>query len=102
RRFVRPLVADFIVRQGARYYAVRLARPRDPLVSGVKLRDEWYPLYVALGVHGILHVDVEEEQVQVVDFEVRQPSYLAWRRMVNRSLWFLGGALAALAWLHSR
>ncbi|MCL6599844.1 MAG: hypothetical protein K6T81_14075 [Alicyclobacillus macrosporangiidus] len=95
-----PLTADFIVRQGARYFAVILARERSETVTETELRAEWYPVSVAFGVHGLLHMDVDGEQVHQVDFELTHPPSLRWRRIVNRSLWFLGGMLAALALFH--
>jgi len=102
RAYKKSLIADFIVRQGARYYAVKLVSSRDRGVTGVKLRDQWFPVYVAFGVEGILHVDVESEKVHVVDFDVKSPRYVVWRKAVNRGLWFLSGAIVTLAWLHGR
>jgi hypothetical protein len=100
REFSKPLIADFVVRQGARLYAVKVLNARDQGINGAKLRDQWYPLYVAYGVHGVLHVDVDTERVHVVDFAVKSPPYVRWRRAANRSIWLLSGAVLALAWFH--
>jgi hypothetical protein len=102
KEFKRSLIADFIVRKGAKYYAVKLVQSRERGVNGAKLRDLWFPLYTAFQVQGILHVDVDQERVQVIDFEIKYPSYVLWRTVVNRSLWFLAGAVLALVWFHGR
>lgn len=102
RAFRKPLIADFVVRKGARYYAVKVMNARDQGVSGQRLRDQWYPLAVGLNVHGILHLDMERESVHVVDFDVRAPAHVMWRRVLNRSLWLLAGVVVALAWLNRR
>jgi hypothetical protein len=102
KSFKKSLIADFVVRKGPKYYAVKLLQSRDQGVNGVKMRDQWFPLYVAFGVHGILHIDVDEERVQVIDFEWKSPQYVRWKTVVNRSLWFLLGVLVAMAWLHGR
>ncbi|WDL97037.1 hypothetical protein [Alicyclobacillus sp. ALC3] len=101
REFQKQLIADFIVRQGAKTYAVKLASSREKGISGAKLRDSWFPLYVLFGVQGILHIDVEHEVVQVVDFDLKPPSRVVWARVINRFLWLLGGALLALVVMHA-
>ncbi|MDQ0188372.1 hypothetical protein JI721_15635 [Alicyclobacillus cycloheptanicus] len=102
RAFHKHLIADFIVRQGGKTYVVKLASAREKGMNGAKLRDTWYPMYVVFGVKGILHVDVENEQVQVVDFEVKPPPHVVWSKVINRALWLLSGMLIALVWMHSR
>lgn len=100
REFSKQLIADFVVRQGAKLYAVKVMNARDQAINGLKLRDQWYPLYIAYGVHGVLHMDVDAERVHMVDFSVKSPPYVRWRRVVNRSVWLLSGAVLALAWIH--
>jgi hypothetical protein len=100
REFSKTLTADFIVRRAARLYAVKVVNARDHGINGLKLRDQWYPLYIAYGVHGILHVDVDTDRVHVVDFALKSPPYVHWRRVANRGTWLLSGALLALAWFH--
>jgi|GEM_PF-4058794 len=100
REFRKQYIADFIVKQGGKFYVVKIHSSRDTGLSGQKLRDHWYPLYMAFQVDGVLHLDVEREQVHVVDFELRSPPFLLWRRVINRSLWFLAGMIVALAWFH--
>lgn len=102
RQFQKHLIADFIVRQGGKTYVVKLANARENGVNGAKLRDTWFPMYVVFGVKGILHVDVENEQAQLVDFDVKSPAYVVWSKIINRSLWLLSGMLIALVWLHNR
>lgn len=102
RQFNRQLIADFIVRQGAKTYAVKLASAREPSVNGARLRDTWFPMYVVFGVKGILHIDVEHEQVRVVDFELKPPRRVVWAKVINRALWLLAGMLIALTWMHGR
>lgn len=97
RAFEKQLIADFVVRQGGKYYAVKVMNSRDKQVSGQKLRDQWFPLFVAFGVDGVLHIDVDSEQVHTVDFSLRTPSYARWRRLTNRGLWLLSGIFIALA-----
>lgn len=101
RQFQKQLIADFVVRQGAKTYAVKLASAREKGISGAKLRDSWFPLFVLYGVQGILHVDVEHEVVQIVDFDMKPPSRVVWARVINRSLWLLAGALLTLVVLHA-
>ncbi|MBX5436295.1 MAG: hypothetical protein IRZ33_03660 [Alicyclobacillaceae bacterium] len=100
REFRKPLVADFIVRKGSRYYAVKLVSPRDPGVSGARLRDQWYPLWTAFDVSGILHIDLDSEQVHIIDFELKRPRYLHWRTVLNRGLWLISGVVITYAWLY--
>lgn len=102
RAFKKTLIADFIVRQGAKHYAVKLVGSRDQGVNGVKLRDQWFPLFAAFRVDSILHIDVDKEKIQVIDFDLKQPSYVLWRTALNRGLWFAAGAIVALAWFHGR
>lgn len=102
KAFKKSLIADFVVRKGAKSYAVKLVQSRDQGVNGVKLRDLWFPLYTAFHVQGILHLDVDQERVHVIDFEIKRPSYVLWRTVFNRMLWFLAGAVVALAWFHGQ
>jgi hypothetical protein len=102
RQFERQLIADFIVRKGAKTYVVKLTSTRDKGVNGLKLRGDWQPLVTAFNVNGALQVDVENEQVHSIDFTLKSPSYVLWRRVLNRSLWFCAGVLAAVVWLHGR
>jgi hypothetical protein len=102
REFRKQLIADFIVRQGAKYYAVKVASGRETGINGAKLRDQWYPLYTAFQVHGILHIDLDREQAHMVDFDLKPPRYVIWRKAVNRGLWLLSGVVIAFAWLHMR
>jgi len=100
KEYKKQFIADFIVRQGPKYYAVKVQNSRDKGVSGQKLRDNWYPLFVNFAVHGVLHLDVDAERAHVIDFDIHRPSYVRWRIFINRSLWFAAGMVVALAWLH--
>ncbi len=102
RQFERQLIADFIVRKGARTYVVKVTNARDKGVNGVKLRGEWHPLVEAFHVHGALQIDVENEQIHSIDFTMKSPSYVKWRKVLNRTLWFCAGAFTAVMWLHGR
>ncbi len=100
KEYKKSFIADFVVRKGAKYYAVKLASARDTGVSGAKLREQWFPVYVVFGVQGILRIDVDEERVQVIDFSWKTPGHLRRRAMMQRLGWFLLGVLVAMAWLH--
>jgi hypothetical protein len=100
RAFEKQIIADFIVRHAGKLYAVKVQNAREQSVSGQRLRSDWYPLFAVLGVDGILHIDLERDEVHVIDFDVKSPSYVTWRKVTNRSLWFLSGVLIALAWFH--
>lgn len=102
RQFERQLIADFIVRKGARTYVVKLANTRDKGMNGIKLRGEWQPLVAAFHVHGALQIDIDNELVHNIDFTTKSPGYVTWRKALNRLLWFLTGALTAIVWLHGR
>lgn len=102
RQFRKQLIADFIVRQGAKTYAVKLVSARERSVNGSKLRDTWFPMSIVFGVKGILHVDVENERVHIVDFELKSPRRVIWAKVINRGLWLLSGMLIALTWMHGR
>ncbi|MCL6517787.1 hypothetical protein [Alicyclobacillus sp.] len=97
----RTLFADFLVRQGARYFAVVLARNLTDGALESRLAADWYLITQAFGVEGLLHVDVENELVHEVDFELTHPPSYRWRQLLNRSLWFLGGVLFAFALFHA-
>ncbi|MCL6444726.1 MAG: hypothetical protein K6T83_14945 [Alicyclobacillus sp.] len=103
REFRKSVIVDFIVRQGAKYYAVKVVHSRDNReenMSGLKLRDQWYPIVVAFRVHGVLHLDLDGEQVHLVDFELKAPAFVRWQVIFNRSMWLLTGVLITFAWLH--
>ncbi|MCL6633630.1 MAG: hypothetical protein K6T63_13490 [Alicyclobacillus herbarius] len=100
REFRKTLTADFIVRKGPHSYLVKVVNARDTGISGTRLRDQWYPLYVAFQVDGILHVDLDQEQAHKVDFDLNAPRYTTTRKVVNRCLWLLSGILIGLIWSH--
>ncbi|MCL6453210.1 MAG: hypothetical protein K6T78_06210 [Alicyclobacillus sp.] len=102
RAFRKQLIADFIVRKGARTYAVKVMNAREQEVSGQRMRDQWQPLVEAFHVNGVLHIDLDREQVHEIDFSIQSPRYVVWQKLANRALWMLLGALAALLWLHGR
>lgn len=102
REFRKQLIADFVVRKGARTYVVKVLNARDQSVNGQRFRDQWQPLIEAFQVHGVLHIDVDKEQVHEVDYSIRSPKYVAGRKVINRALWMVSGALVALVWLHGR
>lgn len=101
REFRKQYIADFIVKQGGKLYAVKIQSSRDTGLSGQKLRDNWYPLFMAFRVNGVLHLDLDKDQVHVADFDLKTPPFIVWRRVINRSLWFLAGMIVALAWFHA-
>lgn len=98
--FRKLLSVDYIVRKGADYYAVKLTHTAGTEVSGLKLREEWYPLWNAFGVKGIIHLDVLENQSHTIDFEVKTPYYVRLRRLSLRSGLMATGALVMFAWMH--
>lgn len=100
REFRKQYIADFIARKGAKYYAVKVLSSREKGLNGLKMRDQWFPLYMGFRVDGILHLDVDNERVHEVDFELKSPAFVIWRKIINRSLWFLAGMIVALAWFH--
>ncbi|QQE76964.1 hypothetical protein [Alicyclobacillus sp. SO9] len=102
REFRKQYIADFVVKKGAKSYAVKLQSARDKGLSGQKVRDMWYPLFTAFQVDGILHLDVDNDKVHLIDFQLKSPGFVRWRTFVNRSLWFLSGMIAALALFHAR
>ena len=94
------LSIDFIVRKGADYFAVKVTRDQDQEISGLKLREEWFPLCDAFGVKGILHLDVSSGEPHTIDFEVVPPRYVRIRQLGYKSGWMLTGAIAMFALLH--
>ncbi|RIV22994.1 hypothetical protein D2Q93_08500 [Alicyclobacillaceae bacterium I2511] len=102
RQFQKTLIADFIVRQGTHSYVVKIASERDKGINGVKLRDQWYPLVIAFGVHGVLHIDVDGERVHVIDFELKQPGYARRKRWIQHGTWLVMGILLAFVLSHGR
>ncbi len=102
RKFQKTFIADFIVRQGTHSYVVKIVNEREKGINGVKLRDQWYPLVVAFGVNGILHIDVDAEQVHVIDFELKQPGYARRKRWVQHGVWMVVGILMGFVLSHGR
>jgi len=102
REFHKQLIADFIVRKAARTYVVKVLNARDQGVNGQRLREQWQPLIQAFHVHAVLHLDVDKERVHEIDFSIQSPKYVVGRKILNRVLWMIGGALVALVWLHGR
>lgn len=101
REYKKQMIADFIVRKGARTYVVKVMSARDQGMNGHKLRADYVPLIEAFGVQGVLQIDMEKEDVHEIDSSLKSPSFVLWRRVLNRALWMLGGALLALMWFRS-
>ncbi|MCF8563606.1 hypothetical protein LLE49_02490 [Alicyclobacillus tolerans] len=101
QEFQKALSPDFIVRKGAKSFAVLVMQYDEKPVQD-QIGENWYPLIHAFGVDGVLHIDVDRERVHSVDFEVKAPSYMMWKAVFNRVMWVLAGVLMALAWLHGR
>lgn len=102
QEYEHALTADFIVRKDGKTYAVEVGAWNNELLSEDQLKSNWYPIYSAFGVEGILFVDVDHEAVHTVDFEVTSPSYVVWKRVFNRGLWLVSGVIVTFAWLHGR
>ncbi len=100
REFRKQYIADFIVRRGGKYYAVKVLNAREGSLNGLKMRDLWYPLQQGFAVDGILHLDLDHDKAHTVDFELKSPSYVWIRKMVHRLLWLLAGMLLALVLFH--
>jgi len=100
KAYRKQLVADFIVRQGPKTYAVKILSARDEQVNAQRMRDFWYLFFTAFGVNGVLHIDVNEERASLIDFDVQSPRYLLWKRITNRSLWFLAGMVFTFILIH--
>lgn len=98
--FRKLLAVDFIARKGADYYAVKVTQMAEVEVSGLRLREEWFPVWNAFSVKGILHLDVMEGRAHTIDFDLKVPRYVGVRRLGHRTGWVLAGALAMFAWLH--
>lgn len=102
REFRKQLIADFIVRKGARNYVVKVKSSRDRGLNGQKFREQWQPLIEGFHVHGALQIDLDKDEVHEVDYSIQSPRYIIWQKVLNRVLWMLAGALIALMWLHGR
>lgn len=98
REFRKQYIADFIVRKGGKYYAVKVLSTREGTLNGLKMRDLWYPLQQAFAVDGVLHLDLDHDKAHVVDFQLKSPSYVWIRKTIHRMLWLLAGMLLALMW----
>lgn len=97
-----PLKADYIVHKDGKSYVVEVGAFDAELFSGKQIRSSWYPICSAFGVEGILFVDVNHETVHTVGFEVVSPSYVRWKRVLNRGLWLMSGVVMTFIWLHGR
>ncbi|GGI95829.1 hypothetical protein GCM10010885_01880 [Alicyclobacillus cellulosilyticus] len=102
RAFRKVLVADFLVAKGPRRYVVKLSNPMQPgpPMNGSRLREDVYPLAVAFAANGVLWMDPDRQTVHEMDFEVRSPASVVWRRFGHRAGWLLSGALLMFIWLH--
>jgi hypothetical protein len=102
REYVREWTVDFIVRKNARDYAVKLFDARRDSLSEDRLRSEWFPLFEACGVQGLILIDPDGEVVRHMEFVVRPPARVFWKRIGQRALWLAAGVVMALAWFHAR
>lgn len=89
--------AQLIARKHGHEYAVFVGvhRPTDE-----DIHKRFFPLYVILGVRGIIFLDLSTETVHHVDFEVSKSRRYRARQWFRRGCWFMGGAMAVFAWVH--
>lgn len=102
KEYRKQLVADFIVRHGPKMYAVKVSSARDEPITAQRMRDYWYLFYTVFGVHGVLHIDVAEERIAVIDFDVQFPRYVYWKKVINRTVWFLSGMIFTFILIHKK
>jgi hypothetical protein len=92
---------DFIIRKGAREYAVIVADDETLQAGPCSLCASWYPVCVALDVQGLLLVNPEGETVRQVEFELERPARVLRKRLLRRAGWIGAGVLMAMAWFHA-
>ncbi|WP_146822588.1 hypothetical protein [Alicyclobacillus suci] len=89
--------ADFIARKNGREYAV-IVGLED--LSHDEICRRYFPLFAILDVQELIFLNLRDESVHYVDFQLHRPKRYYVRHLVYRGLWFSGGILFAFALLH--
>jgi hypothetical protein len=65
------LYIDYLARLGEEWYVVMMARERKPLrLTGAALRDHFLPFYLLYRPKGILYIQKEKGNIQVIQFDL--------------------------------
>jgi hypothetical protein len=94
------MVVDFIARKDGIYYAVKVRTAKDDQLDVQALLSSFHTLCFLSGVEHLLYVDVETEEVQHIPVHTYFCKRVLRRKMIYRGLWFAGGLLTAVAWMH--
>lgn len=92
------IFVDGVAKKEGKWYLVRIARARKPLLyTGSGMRDEFIPFALLRKWDGILYVNLKEESLQQISFQVDRstlpgPIYI----LPSLLLFFLGFLLAFL------
>ncbi|MFD1675044.1 hypothetical protein [Alicyclobacillus fodiniaquatilis] len=89
--------AHFIARKDGHEYAVFVGLDCP---SREEICQRYFPLFVILGVHGLIFLNLTDESVHHVDFTVFRSRRYHVRHMFYRGLWFAGGMLFTFACIH--
>lgn len=89
--------AHFIARKNGYEYAVFVGIDM-PCEDEVCRR--YFPLFVILDVRGLIFLNLADESIHHVDFNVFRSRRYRIRHLLYRGMWFTGGIVFAFAWLH--
>ncbi|WAH39017.1 hypothetical protein [Alicyclobacillus dauci] len=89
--------AHFIARKNGSDYAVFVGWETP---SDEDMCQRYFPLYVILDVKGLIFLNLTDESVRHVDFTVYRSRRFRVRQFLHRGMWFTGGLLVAISWLH--
>lgn len=89
--------AHFIARKDGAEYAVFVC---IDMPSESEICTRYFPLFVMLGVHGLIFINLMDESIHHADFSLFPSRRYRMRQAMYRSLWFVGGLVFAFAWLH--
>lgn len=94
------LMVDFIVRKHGKYYAVIVQDKINYVSLPSDAQLNWYSIFTLYSVSGILQLDLHEETIHSIDFDLRQPKLVTIRKIFNRFTWFFAGIACAFMWIH--
>lgn len=90
------LVAHFIVRKAGKFYAVIVRNQEESSFNKEQVYSQWFPIFNAFAVHGVLELNIHTEHIRFINFEIASPRFVYWRRVMQRSIWFLSGVMCAI------
>ncbi|MFX4302617.1 hypothetical protein ACOJUR_10240 [Alicyclobacillus tolerans] len=94
---------NFIVRKNGKVYAVHVtANELSNQPNQQDLMQQWFPIFVIFHVQSILLMNLHDESVIEIDFEIRKPIYVRQKQLLlNAGILFTGILIGIMLGFHS-